>query len=427
MSGSAAAPAKGNEPQDGFLFTAGPALVSGAAQAVLFNPVDRALYVRVKHRRKRFLDWRNFERPFQGFFNAAVYRTLVGASYMFWQDSARIYITRFLPEYCQADVSPQLNSFIIGLFAGSINGLALNMLQAVKFRMWNSDKRGVTFASTARLMYHEAGIPIFFRGCMTTVVRDSVFGVVYETMRRSRAWKDFFYENVTAAMAGGWLDREPSEAAEKPTRATERRTSAATAAHSPCGTCSFLSNLVAAIVASMLSSPFNYVRSVVYGTPPGAIPLGYWPLLKSFYTQFFYIWRNGQSYTELYGIPKLEEVEHSTGKARPDGGRAEAAAATARHSTSTGGPRPSPASTGAPASSAEPQGSHGDCRATRQRLHAHHRRHHHHPIAACKWANSRLNIGWGSVRVGLGMAMSQSLFHLAQNYARDCSARETSR
>lgn len=347
---------------DSFLFTAGPALTSGAVQAILFNPIDRALYVRVKSRRKKFLDWRNFERPFQGFINAAVYRTLVGASYMFWQDTMRIVIEKSFPASIQANVSPKLNSVVIGLLAGASNGLALNTLQVVKFRMWNSNEKGVTFARTARVMYREGGWPIFLRGCATTMIRDCVFGVVYESVRRSNAWKTYFDRKVR-----GWLTENQTRVSAEDHHHAQG-TEVVSRVHSPCGICAFTSNLVAAVLASVLSSPFNYVRSIVYGTPPGSIPLGYPSLLRSFKTQVLYIYRNGRSYTDSRNMPELSEAEHNV---------------------------------------------------TRPRFHVVHNRstRHHHPLAAWRWANSRLNIGWGSLRVGLGMAMSQSLFHFAQDFA----------
>lgn len=122
-----------------------PALSSGAIQAILFNPIDRALYLRVTYRRSSFLDWRNFDRPFHGFMNAAVYRTLVGACYLFWQDTFHFYIQRHLPSWCQESVSPQLNAMLIGFTAGASNGLALNAMQAIKFRMWNENLKDVSF------------------------------------------------------------------------------------------------------------------------------------------------------------------------------------------------------------------------------------------------------------------------------------------
>lgn len=460
--------------KDGFFYSAGPALLSGASQAILFNPIDRALYLRVKFRRRRFLDKRNFERPFQGFMNAVVYRTLVGASYMFWQDSVRIAIERVAPVRCQADVSPQLNSMLIGLAAGSLNGFALNTLQAVKFRMWNTDERGITFLRTAVHMYGEGGVAIFFRGCVTTMVRDSVFGVVYETARRASAWKRFFdrqvsfmYALVNSSMAGTSPSLAAAEGADGGQRVAacairgdatlgfsrETGSSAAgasagavpaptldnvlthheaTAVHAgtivlsqapKCGLCAFVSNLVAAVLASILSSPFNYVRSIVYGTPAGAIPLGYIPLLKSFYTQFFYTYRHGRSYTDRHGMPELGDTEHGS----------RSAARTATTSASTASAASASGSSAPPGSSAKPAPSSVARRwymgvnsrgrsslsarvATSARAWAD--AHRHHPIAAWTWANSRLNIGWGSLRVGVGMAMGQSLFYIAQDFVR---------
>ncbi|EPY34727.1 hypothetical protein STCU_01375 [Strigomonas culicis] len=321
--------------------------------------------------------------------NAAVYRTLVGASYMFWQDSARLYIGRCLPQVCQAETSPRLNSMLIGLFAGSVNGLALNTLQAVKFRMWNSDARGVTFWQTAKHMFKEGGVPIFFRGCVTTMIRDSVFGIVYETLRRMNSWKLFFDDVVmNASTKLPWYEEER---AEKGSAASgEKLLGSGT-----CETCMFFSNLVAAVMASTLSSPFNYVRSIVYGTPPGSIPLNYFQLLRSFYTQYFFVWRNGCTFSGTLGVPELAAAEH----------RVVAAAAAAAS------PRP-------PGASLPPETSAGWCWRMYGNLVRWGEKHHHHPIKSWQWANSRLNIGWGSLRIGVGMAMGQSLFHLAQDFAR---------
>ncbi|GET88499.1 hypothetical protein, conserved [Leishmania tarentolae] len=432
--------------EDTFWYSAGPALLSGASQAIFFNPIDRALYVRVKFRRERFLDKRNFERPFQGFMNAVVYRTLVGASYIFWQDSMRIAIERFGPSMCQWNTSPQLNSMLIGFAAGSINGFSLNALQAVKFRMWNTDERGVTFLRTARHMYGEGGCLIFFRGCFTTMVRDSVFGVVYETARRASAWKRFFNEQVGVLYAlcssplptssspqllvrasaratdTGSLSRARGDASEleertkddvKANEGVNVRHEAPAGPARECGASAFISNLVAAVLASILSSPFNYVRSIVYGTPAGAIPLGYIPLLKSFYTQLYYTYRHGKSYTDRHGLPDLGEMEDACSAHASSSSTASAAERRWRHGGS--------AVTGTEVSSSVQEHvrlSNSPASRLAARFGTWVHLHHHHPKAAWRWANSRLNIGWGSLRVGFGMAMGQSLFYLAQEYAR---------
>ncbi|KAG5479564.1 hypothetical protein CUR178_03325 [Leishmania enriettii] len=433
--------------KDSFLYSAGPALLSGASQAILFNPIDRALYVRVKFRRRRFLDKRNFEHPFQGFMNAAVYRTLVGASYMFWQDTMRIAIERFAPAVCRADTSPLLNSILIGLAAGSTNGFALNTLQVVKFRMWNTNERGITFLRTALHMYGEGGALIFFRGGLTTMVRDSVFGVVYETARSASAWKHFFDKQVgfmcavfsqpsskwsspqslvgvSARVTGPGQRCRGEVDAPAPVSTSGRPTANETTLdqhdavlrdpRQKCGTCAFISNLVAAVLASILSSPFNYVRSIVYGTPAGAIPLGYIPLLKSFYTQLYYTYRHGESYTDRHAVPELSETEHPSSTSASSSSKA----AASEHRWKRGD-----------SAVVGKEGGDGVQHATRRsslaasrlaaRIRTWAQLRHHHPKAAWTWANSRLNIGWGSLRVGFGMAMGQSLFYLTQDYARN--------
>ncbi|KAG5504913.1 hypothetical protein JKF63_04359 [Porcisia hertigi] len=441
--------------EDGFFYAAGPALVSGTTQAILFNPIDRALYVRVKYRRPRFLDRRNFERPFQGFMNAVVYRTLVGSSYIFLQDSMRIAIERLAPAVCQAEASPQVNSVLIGLAAGSLNGFALNALQVVKFRMWNTDDRGVTFLRTAVQMYREGGSSMFFRGCLTTMARDGIFGVVYETVRRASAWRLFFDKQVGALKTFFSTPPPPPSSLSSSSSPPQLKVVVACAVNvgsrlpggvagasapapalddlntpqmidiSPdavilsskkrCDTCAFISNLVAAVLASILSSPFNYVRSIVYGTPAGAVPLGYFSLLKSFYTQLYYTYRHGESYTDRHGVPELSETEHPSSASASSSSNS--STATSERRWRRGGC----ALSSAEVKSGVPQ------KTRRWRLWASHHAarartwaqlHHHHPKAAWAWANSRLNIGWGSLRVGLGMATGQSIFYLAQDYAR---------
>jgi hypothetical protein len=52
-------------------------LIAGVAQAGLFNPYDRALYLSVKHKRP-FLSSLNFQSPYQGFLQSVGGRALSG-------------------------------------------------------------------------------------------------------------------------------------------------------------------------------------------------------------------------------------------------------------------------------------------------------------------------------------------------------------
>lgn len=332
--------------------TATPALVSGALQAVLFNPYDRALYVRVQTRRRRFLDRRNWERPFQGFGNAAAYRTIVGASYIFWQDSCRIWIPRVVPCLNERD-APTLNAISVGLIAGAVNGLALNNLQAVKFRMWSSPSSSGNFLSTARSMYQSGGVKVFFRGCVITMQRDSVFGVVYEGLRHSK----WFRRAMSIIVEQGQALKDKAVApivAVTPLASTsssrsnsKRNAELMTSHHCPEV---FLANLFAALFATIISAPFNFVRSVAYGTPSHASCLPSSFIIRSLWTQARYAFVHGETFHRL---------AYST---------------------------------------------HGHC-APRGR----------HYMAAWRVMNRRLNVGWGSIRVGLGMAIGQYVFALVQH------------
>lgn len=355
--------------------TATPALASGAIQSVLFNPFDRALYVRVQSRRRRFLDRRNFERPFQGFGNAAAYRTIVGASYIFWQDSCRIWIPRFFPSLDES-ISPTLNAVCVGLVAGAVNGLALNNLQAIKFRMWSEapQQGGLTtspavdkgFIATTKHMFATGGIRVFFRGCVITMQRDSVFGVTYEGLRRAVWLQNVMRRfvqlvNAPQTVIRGWASKVdglsvssgpadnagglPCDPAEAKHRLDRQRASLSDRQQK---TVTFLCNLLAAVLATMASSPWNFVRSVAYGCPAHADNLHRAMVVRFLFLQTKYAFEHGETYRKI--------AYHSTG-----------------------------------------------CAARGW-----------HFRAAFKVLNRRLNVGWGSLRVGLGMAVGQHVFGLVQ-------------
>lgn len=256
--------------------TALPALGSGAIQAVIFNPIDRALFLRVHHRRPLFHidNWRN---PFQGFGNAASYRTLCGASYLFWQANMRDVALWAVPGL---QSHPVLLQLLIGTAAGSINGCLLNHLQAVKYRMW-SDNRG-TFSEVATQMWRVGGARVLIRGVGVSVMRDATFGIVYETLRVPQYSKDRSH------------------------------------------TTQFLLNIIAGAAGSVVSSPINFTRNLIYGAPFNSSPLPARQLLS-------FLWM------EVQGRTLLEKFQH---------------------------------------------------------------------------INARLNVGWGSMRVGVGMACGQALFSL---------------
>jgi hypothetical protein len=199
-----------------------PALASGLVQAVAFNPYDRALYLRV-HNRTPFFCLSNWRNPFQGFTNSAAYRTVASAMYLFWQDAA----SRAVDVAHPAATSGQRSTFV-GFAAGTMNGILLNPLQLVKFRMWSIGDHA-TFGSSFRELARVGGPSVFVRGMGISIARDVCFGVAYESLRRDRRDEPVLHRLASDCAAG--------------------------------------------MAASVFSSPFNFARNLIYGAPPSGCPL----------------------------------------------------------------------------------------------------------------------------------------------------------
>lgn len=205
-----------SEENKSYLF---PSLLCGSFQAVIFNPVDRALFLRVHHQISIFNKkiWIN---PYQGFMNVAFYRILSGSLYFYLQGETKKYLTYYSFNREKYPISYNL---IVGFIAGSINGIILNQFQIIKYQMWTKNKG--SFFSVFRDMYNYGGFNIFFKGSKVTIMRDSIFGLSYEILRMSHITKNYN------------------------------------------GNIQFLCNMSAAMIASSFSSFHNYCRSRIYASP----------------------------------------------------------------------------------------------------------------------------------------------------------------
>lgn len=258
-----------------------PALVAGGVQSVVFNPIDRALYLRVHHRRS-FSDVHNWSHPFQGFANAAAYRTVASGMYLFWQGETSDSLRATVPQ-----LSSSLHALVVGSVAGSMNGVLLNPLQLVKFRMWSTGGDATFFASF-REMIQIGGLSTLQRGTVVSVARDMTFGVVYELLRGAPVSGESTVSRVIRDCGAGML-------------------------------------------ASTISSPLNYARNQIYGSPTAGCPLTVRQLCH-------FLW------LETHAMPTpYQKISH---------------------------------------------------------------------------LNARLNVGWGTIRVGLGMAVGQLCYRRTQEWLR---------
>jgi hypothetical protein len=194
-------------------------LLAGIAQAGVFNPYDRALYLSVRDH-VPFLDARNWHHPYRGFWQSIGGRALQGGLYF----PAEHFFLRCIKDRHEGD---SRWNFLAGTAAGCFNACLLNPISAVKYKTWGRQRHehyGMWHEITG-MVRKSGSIRPFFNGIAPTLARDVVFGGTYTWLRLQLAF---------------WLELEPHQ--------------------------EWTSNLVAAGLATIVSGPFNYVRTIQFST-----------------------------------------------------------------------------------------------------------------------------------------------------------------
>lgn len=200
-------------------------------QAALFNPYDRALYLSVKNKR-RFLCSKNFQSPYQGFFQSIAARAFSGGLYF--------PLEHFFRSLVSPDAPSSFN-FVAGSAAGAANALFLNPASAVKYKTWGRDtNRGVV--NEAIGMYAKGGFRPFCNGMLPTLLRDTIFGGCYTFLRLQVQRQGLSPEHQWVA------------------------------------------NIFSAVVATVASAPFNFARNVQYATKSEKETKGILPILSKLAT-----------------------------------------------------------------------------------------------------------------------------------------------
>ena len=217
-------------------------LVSGVAIAGGFNPWDRALYLSVRDKAP-FLHRGNWGSPYQGFSAAVVQRTLSGSGWFVFNDWILGQLVRMRTGEEPPQVPSELRAaatagetFLAANLAGALNGFLLNPISVVKYHQWGLDEAAQKgyFASAKALVAERGGsFRPLIRALETTIARDVVFGAVFATTRGALAKP---LADVVDPLVGG-----------------------------P-GTASFMASMIAAALATVCSSPLNYVRNVKYAS-----------------------------------------------------------------------------------------------------------------------------------------------------------------
>jgi hypothetical protein len=162
-------------------FVAG--LATGAFQAAAYNPWDRALFLSVAEARV-FLHAENFLHPFHGTLQSLTHRTVAGGSYFALQEQFQRVLVRRKDGATSADDLSRWERFAVGAGAGTINGMVLNPLSAIKYHAWtrvsNPGKKEVyNFARSAGHMWKHGSSP-FPDGHLCLLTLFSLFSAVHQ-------------------------------------------------------------------------------------------------------------------------------------------------------------------------------------------------------------------------------------------------------
>eukprot|EP01084_Bolivina_argentea_P276808 472399_1 len=194
---------------------------SGLIVAFALNPYDKALYLSVIHQRS-FLNISNFHQPFQGVTQTLFQRAVSNGLYFPFEHFAYSISSNTL------QLGPTASSITAGTFAGAMNALLLNPIAAVKYTSWNN-KQNISYINQLYVMYNKGGKQQFIKGMYATMTRDIIFGSIFAYLRHSRRKQRLFNDNISYKN-NLWIDAS------------------------------------SAFVATMLSSPFNFVRNIQYAT-----------------------------------------------------------------------------------------------------------------------------------------------------------------
>lgn len=194
-------------------FTCGT--LGGIINTVLFNPYDKALYISVRNK-VPFFTKENWKNPYQGVSQAIFHRII---SYGFYYPIMDIYgkNLHFIENKTHRSV-------LASAATGCTIGIITTPLSAIKMTNWNTihNKKILYLACD---MYKSAGIYAFMRNIKTTLARDVVFGGIY-----------------------GYLSLNCNENK------------------------NFMIDTCYACVATVFSSPLNYVRNIIYQSEINAKP-----------------------------------------------------------------------------------------------------------------------------------------------------------
>jgi len=193
--------------------------VTGLISTFVFNPVDRALYLHISKRRRLF-DPANWRKPMHGVTGSLFQKVISYGYYYSMIDIVGSAVKKNIRnEY--------YHPFATGLVVGTTTSILTNPLNVIRYHQWGNDD--LTTRKTMLTLKNNYGYGVLTRGLLASINRDSLFTTIYTfTLPYTRRFSE---------------DNESRFA-------------------------KFILNAASATVATLASSPFNYLRNVKYRDIP---------------------------------------------------------------------------------------------------------------------------------------------------------------
>lgn len=191
-------------------------IIGGIANVVLFNPFDRALYLSTGKSSHPFKK-QYFQNPFQGVSNAMFQRII---SYGFYEP-----INDILYQHISNNkISDKYSGILSSVATCCFTGVITSPVSSIKMTNWNTD-HDKKLIKLAKIMYKDGGFRSFFRGTAITMQREMIFGAIlgYLTVNYNNQ-KNFYLD------------------------------------------------LMSFSIATIIASPVNYIRIIIYRSPIDSTP-----------------------------------------------------------------------------------------------------------------------------------------------------------
>ena len=133
-------------------------IIVGITQAIIYNPVDKAIYNSIINNKKLFtLD--NWRHPFVGASNGIYTRIISGGLYFYL-----------------IDYTKHLNIYHSALIVSMTTSLIINPLNVIKYKSYiNNTSTYNTFLN----IYKNNGLKFYKIGIEALIIRDFVFNIIY--------------------------------------------------------------------------------------------------------------------------------------------------------------------------------------------------------------------------------------------------------